>query len=328
MVEAGPPSNLLCKMCELGEEKGRSQDQELGFSQRLATEIEEKTGKTSKGRKWFIFALLFVFLISFVGLQLWGADEFRKSISQIEKETQKLDGKLKFLENTAGDQNILLFLKDIESLDKQCQEKIRISADFNRKWWFVLPFFKKETVTQELHDLQMKMNEIISIRPTIEVFARRLEETDNSIAGVVKAIGTADVESMIVELASFTDDSEVLRKDIERTKWPSPLTSFKETFLTALDEREAALNALLAALDAMSTASVLAKRAAGTYLTAWSIWDYQEVLNYLEASDKYSSQAEGYMAEFEFHTARYLKLRDRLLEKSTLEESIPKEARI
>lgn len=261
-------------------------------------------------------------------MQVLGTGEFRKGISRTEHEAQKLDERLELLENTAGDQNLLLFLNDIESLNKQCQEKAQISADLHRKWWFVLPFFKKETATQELHNLQKNLNEILSIRPTIEVFARRLEETDNSIAGVVEAIGTADVESVIVELASFTDDSDVLRKDIERMRWPSALAPFKETFLAALDEREAALNALLSALDAASTASVFAERAVGTYMSAWSIWDYQEVLNYLEASDEYSSQAEGYMAEFKFHTARYLKLRDRLLEKSTLKELVPKEVNI
>jgi len=51
--------------------------------------------------------------------------------------------------------------------------------------------------------------------------------------------------------------------------------------------------------------------------------DYQEVLDYLDASDEYSSQAEGYMAEFEFHTARYFKIRDRLIELPTSGDETP-----
>ncbi len=189
-------------------------------------------------------------------------------------------------------------------------------------------FEKKEAVSQELSDLQKKLNETLAVLPTIEAFAGRLKETDSNIAGVMDAIGTADAGSMIVELASFIEDSNVLRKDIERMQWPSAMLPFKEAFLTALDERDAALAALLAALDSAAKASSFAEQAVDTYIMAWSIWDYQDVLNYLQASDEYSSQAEGYMAEFEFHTARYLKIRDRLIEGSTSEGEATKEAKI
>lgn len=293
-----------------------------------AAELDKNSRKPTAKRGWLVFfILLLVFCAAFGGLQIWGAGEFQKGISHTEQEVQKLNERLRFLENTAGERNILAFLNDVESLNKECRQKMQTMAGFKRQWWFVLPFLKKETVAQELSDLQKELREIIAVRPTIESFTKRLRETDTNIAGVVEAIGAADAGSMIVELASFKEDSDVLRKDIERTRWPPALMPFKETFITALDERDAALNALLAALASTAKASDYAEQAVDTYMTAWSIWDYQQVLNYLEASDEYSSQAEGYMAEFEFHTARYLKIRDRLIEGSTSEVETPKEAK-
>ncbi|MEW6573187.1 MAG: hypothetical protein AB1374_06090 [Bacillota bacterium] len=99
-------------------------------------------------------------------------------------------------------------------------------------------------------------------------------------------------ESMIVELASFVEDNEALRKDVERTRWPAALEPYRETFFAALDEREAALVALLESLRAFSAASICADKAVGSYLSAWSIWDYQEALGYIESAEEYRSQAQ------------------------------------
>lgn len=286
-------------------------------------EPDEKSRRPAGSRRWFVLALLFMCFASFTGLQIWGAGEFRKGIGGIEQEVRKLNERLRLLENTAGERKVMVFLNDVESLSRECQEKMQTTAELRQQWWFILPFLKEETVVQELSNLQQELNEIVAVRPTIEAFSRRLIETDDRIAGVMDAIGAADAGGAIVELASFIEDSDVLRKDIERTQWPPALAPFKEAFLNALHERDAALNALLAALDSAAKAQDFAEQAVGAYITAWSIWDYQEVLDYLDASDEYSSQAEGYMAEFEFHTARYFKIRDRLIELPTSGDETP-----
>jgi len=286
-------------------------------------EPDEKSKRPAGSRRWFVLALLFMCFASFIGLQIWGAGEFQEGIGGIEEEVRKLNERLRLLENTAGERKVMVFLNDVESLSRECQEKMQTTAELKQQWWFVLPFLKEETVAQELSNLQQKLNEIVAVRPTIEAFSRRLIETDDRIAGVMDAIGAADAGGAIVELASFIEDSDVLRKDIERTRWPPALAPFQEAFLNALHERDAALNALLAALDFAAKAQDFAEQAVGAYITAWTIWDYQEVLDYLEASDEYSSQAEGYMAEFEFHTARYFKIRDRLIELPTSGDETP-----
>lgn len=311
------------------EMRGFLYEWEIGSRSGPELELDDKGSRKSFAKKkWLVLGVLLGFLAAFVGLQMWCAGEFQKGISSIEQEVQKLGERLELLENTAGERNILAFLDDVESLKNECQRKMQTTAEFKRRWCFVLPFLKKETVSQRLSNLQQQLSEIAAVRPTVEAFVRRLKKTDTNIAGVIEAIGAEDAGSMIVELASFKEDSEVLRKDIERTKWPSALVPFKEIFLAALDERDAALDALLSALASAGKANDYAEQAVGTYITAWTIWDYQQMLDYLEASEEYKSQAEGYMVEFEFHTARYLKIRDRLIEGSTSEDESTKRSKV
>ncbi|MEW6448746.1 MAG: hypothetical protein AB1426_11810 [Bacillota bacterium] len=230
----------------------------------------------------------------------------------MEPEVQKLEERLRFLKDTTGAQSIALFFKAVNSLNVQCQRQAKEVEDLKQKWWFIVPSFKRETVSQRLSNLQKELGKILSVSPTVEIFVKRLKETDDGVVRVMEALET-DPEGMIVELASFVEDNEALRKDAERARWPAALEPYRETFLAALDAREAALVALLESLRAFSAASICADKAVSSYLSAWSIWDYQEALDYIESAEEYRSQAQGYIAEFEFHTARYVKLRDRLV---------------
>lgn len=299
-------------MSEVSEEKQDSTGQELRFSNGLSAAKSNGPGKSKRNFTLPVLALLALLLVVFTGLQAWGTSEFRRGIRRLEPEAQKLEERLKFLKDTAGGQNMALFFKAVNLLNMQCQRQVKEAETLKRKWWFVLPFLKGETVSQRLSNLQKELGKILSVSPTVEIFVNRLKETDDGVVRVMEALET-DPEGMIVELASFVEDNEALRKDVERARWPAALEPYREIFLAALDAREAALVALLESLRAFSAASICADKAVSAYLSAWSIWDYQEALDYIESAEEYRSQAEGYIAEFEFHTARYVKLRDRLV---------------
>jgi len=283
----------------------------------LEQPTSEYLNKSAERRTGILVVSLLIASCFFAGLQIWGAAKFRGGVSEIDKHVQQIRERLDLLQNTAGEQNVFVFLDNVQSLDKQCRQEEQAMDRLKRECWFVLPFLTKEGVSEDITNLCKRTSKLVAVRLTVETFARRLKEADSNLVGILEAIGDEDPDSMVIELAAFEEDSESLRRDIERMTWPAEMEPFKTGFIKAIDERSAALVALLHALRSAAEASSLADQAVSTYVTAWSIWDYQQVLDYLEASKEYSEQAEGYLAEFEYHSAKYLKIRDRLIEDST-----------